>query len=308
MGYNRTVRFSVPISYNQTVRYRPTSSRHSMTEAGDESGQTRTLIAIFRKRSFLGVVRGAGLLTERRGQSMKHFLLIHGSWHGAWCWYKIAPLLEAEGHSVSAPDLPGRICSPARPISVSLKKMVRAVSHYLPREKKTTIVVHSRYGILASMLAETFPERIERVIYLASYMIPSGKRAAEYFRWDKGSYLTEHVTISKAGMWDRLHSDIFREGLYHDCNEHDNKLGHMLLGREPLRPALAKLKLTDERFGQIPRAYIRLTEDRAVTPALQDRVLNETSVDRVESLAASHSAYFSQPDALTRLIQNLSKS
>ena len=239
---------------------------------------------------------------------MKRFLLIHGSWHGAWCWYKVAPRLEAEGHTVSAPDLPGRILSPAKPVFVSLDRMMKSLGGLLPTGQKTTIVVHSRYGILASTLAEAFPDRIERVIYLASYMLPPGKRAAEYFRWDEGSYLMPHVEISKAGMWDRLHPDIYREGLYHDCSEEDNMLGHMLLGKEPLRPALAKLTLTDERYGRVPRAYIRLTEDRAVTPALQDRVLNETKVDRVESIAASHSAYFSKPDELTRTIIGLTKS
>lgn len=238
---------------------------------------------------------------------MKHFLLIHGSWHGAWCWYKIAPRLEAEGHLVSVPDLPGRIGNPAKPITVSLKRMVSALEKHLPTEKKTTIVVHSRYGILASILAEMFPDRVEQVIYLASYMLPSGKRAAEYFTWDKGSLLSPHVTISKLGMWDQLHPDIYQDGLYHDCSKEDNKLGLLLLGKEPLRPALAKIELTEERFGQVRKAYIRLTEDRAVTPQLQDRVLNESKVDRVESLAASHSAYFSQPEALTTTILKLSR-
>lgn len=239
---------------------------------------------------------------------MKRFLLIHGSWHGAWCWHKVAPRLKAKGHIVSVPDLPGRIQNPAKPIFVSLKRMVKSMSGLLPEGQRTTIVVHSRYGILASTLAEAFPERIDRVVYLASYMLPSGKRAAEYFRWDEGSYLAPHVNISKVGMWDELHPDIYREGLYHDCNDDDNMLGTLLLGKEPLRPALAKLELTDDRFGQVPRAYIRLTEDRAVTPALQDRVLNETSVERVESISASHSAYFSKPDELTRTILNLVKS
>jgi pimeloyl-ACP methyl ester carboxylesterase len=239
---------------------------------------------------------------------MKRFLLIHGSWHGAWCWHKVAPRLKAKGHIVSAPDLPGRIQNPAKPIFVSLKRMAKSMSGLLPEGQRTTIVVHSRYGILASTLAEAFPERIDRVIYLASYMLPSGKRAAEYFTWDEGSYLAPHVNISKVGMWDELHPDIYREGLYHDCNDDDNMLGRLLLGKEPLRPALAKLELTDDRFGQVPRAYIRLTEDRAVTPALQDRVLNETSVERVESISASHSAYFSKPDELTRTILNLVKS
>ena len=37
---------------------------------------------------------------------MATFLLIHGAWHGAWCWDRIAPLLRAAGHNVIAPDLP----------------------------------------------------------------------------------------------------------------------------------------------------------------------------------------------------------
>lgn len=260
-------------------------------------------------RDARSIRRGYRPVSSKFGDwSMKHFLLIHGSWHGAWCWYKIAPRLEAQGHSVSVPDLPGRILNPAKPVFVGLGKMADSVGQLLPEDRKTTIVVHSRYGILASMLAQAFPERIEQTIYLASYMLPSGKRAAEYFGWDKNSYLAPYVTVSKFGMWDQLHPDIFREGLYHDCDEDDNKLGHLLLGKEPLRPALAKLDLTDDCFGRVPRAYIRLTEDRAVTPALQDRFLNETMVDRVENIAAGHSAYFSKPDELTNTIIKLSKS
>lgn len=67
--------------------------------------------------------------------------------------------------------------------------MAKSASGFLPSRQKTTIVVHIRYGILASTLAEAFPDRICRVRYLASYMLPSGKRAAEYSKWDDGSYL-----------------------------------------------------------------------------------------------------------------------
>ena len=38
---------------------------------------------------------------------MAIFLLIHGAWHGGWCWRKVVPLLEADGHRALAPDLPG---------------------------------------------------------------------------------------------------------------------------------------------------------------------------------------------------------
>lgn len=239
---------------------------------------------------------------------MTNFLLIHGSWHGAWCWYKIAPRLKAECHSVTVPNLIGRGRNPARYISVSLARMAKQVGATLPSSQKTTVVVHSRYGILASSLAEQFPEKIARTIYLASFMLPTGNRVAEYFRSDEDSIIAPYVEVSVPGMWDRLKSEIYREGLYHDCNEQDNALGHMLLAKEPLRPALKKLKLTDDRYGRVPRAYIRLTEDRAVSVKLQDRLLEKTSVDRVESIKASHSAYFSRPDELTSTILKISGS
>ena len=238
---------------------------------------------------------------------MAKFLLIHGSWHGAWCWYKVAPILKGEGHQVTIPDLPGRTRH-RRPLqAIGLKQMVRSVLPSLTTGEKTTIVVHSRYGVLASALAEAVPDRIARTIYLASFMLTDGQTAGSCFRWDRGSLLRPHVSISKLGLWDALHPDIYRDGLYHDCSPDDNALAHSLLCREPLRPALARVSLSADRYGRVPRAYIRLSEDRAVTPALQDRCIDRTPVDRVETIKASHSAYFSQPETLARTILSLNR-
>ena len=238
---------------------------------------------------------------------MKTFLLIHGSWHGAWCWYKITPRLEAEGHRVIVPDLPGRGRSPARSFAVGLGTMVDSLKACLPRDGKVTIVVHSRYGIAASMLAEQVPDRIERVIYLASFMLPSGKRVLDYMP-DRASLLHGHISVNRLALWDWLDPKIYREGLYADCDADDIALARALLVREPARPALTRLKLTPDHYGRVAKAYIRLTEDKAVSITLQDRLLNESPVDRVESLHTSHSAYFSEPDALAAVIQKLAKS
>lgn len=65
-------------------------------------------------------------------------------------------------------------------------------------------------------------------------------------------------------LLDQLHPNIFRENLYHDCDEEDNELGQLLLGKEQLRPVLAKLNLIEDRYNIISRAYIRLTENQKV--------------------------------------------
>lgn len=235
---------------------------------------------------------------------MKNFLLIHGSWHGAWCWFKIWPRLEAAGHRVMVPDLPGRGRSPAFAPFVSLERMMRSLEAVLPHDEKTTVVVHSRYGIVASMLAERAPERVERTIYLASFMLPDGKRVLDYVP-DRAAAITGHVEVNRRSMWDWLDPKVYREVLYADCTDDDITLARALLVREPVRPALTKLKLSAGRYGRVPRAYIRLTEDQAVSLSLQDRLLGETKVERVESLHASHSAYFSKPDELTAMILKL---
>lgn len=238
---------------------------------------------------------------------MARFLFLHGSWHGAWCWHKVLPRMEAAGHEAIAIDLPGRGRAPALPAAVSLDRMVCAAEAALAPDVKTTLVVHSRNGIVASSLAERAPEKIARTIYLASFMLPSGKRVLDYVP-DKQSLLIDKVEVNRLGLWDWLKPEAYRSALYADCSDDDIALARALLTREPVRPALTRLKLSEARYGRVPRAYIRLTQDFAVSLALQDRLLKETPVDRVESIEASHSAYFSQPDLLAAAILKLASA
>ncbi len=238
---------------------------------------------------------------------MSHFLFLHGSWHGAWCWHKILPRMAAAGHQAVAIDLPGRGRTPATPALVGLKHMVDAAEAALARQDKTIVVVHSRNGIVASSLAERLPNRVAQTIYLASFMLPSGRRVLDYVP-DKQSLMPGNVTVNRLALWGWLKPQAYREALYADCSEGDIALANALLVREPVRPALTRLSLSQDRYGRVPRAYIRLTQDNAVSLALQDRLLGETSVDRVESIDASHSAYFSQPDKLTQIILKLAGS
>lgn len=238
-------------------------------------------------------------------RTMAHYLLIHGSWHGAWCWHKVVPRLEAAGHAVTAIDLPGRGRAKRAAPLVGLDTMVRACAAALRSDMPNRVLVHSRYGIVASALAERAWQRIERSIYLASFMLPAGKRVASYLP-DADSLLTPHITVNKLGLWDWLSPTIYREGLYADCDPADVELARALLVREPVRPTLNRLKLTEDRYGCVPRAYIRLTQDQAVSLRLQDTLIERTGADRVESIAASHSAYFSQPQALVDTVLKVS--
>ena len=238
-----------------------------------------------------------------------NIVLIHGSWHGAWCWHKVIPHLEALGHTVYAPDLPahGRNWRVMRG-RITLKQLADSVCRLLDSLEGTTLVVaHSRYGIVASTVAEMRPEKLSGLVYLAAYMLKNGERAITYFAKDADSKLTPHVRISKATITDSLEEAAYRPFLYADCSESDIALAKALLAAGPSLPAIAKLKLTEARYGSVPRHYIELTQDKAVSPVLQKKMIAASPCASVTAIDASHSAYFSCPDKLGDAINKISK-
>lgn len=237
---------------------------------------------------------------------MANFVLIHGSWHGAWCWYQIVPRLLAVGHRAVAPDMPAHGRDWRTHKEVTLEDYVTRAAEAIRSQPGPTIVVaHSRGGIVASRLAELYPERVAKLVYLAAFLLPDGHRVLEYAQQDSGSRVRDNLDVNAEQGWDMLRRDAFREVLYEDCSDADIALCESLLTPEPLAPTLTPLKLSAERYGRVPRVYIELTRDRAVSPALQRRMYTAMPCETVMRIDSSHSAYFSAPDELASRLDSL---
>jgi pimeloyl-ACP methyl ester carboxylesterase len=234
---------------------------------------------------------------------MKTFILIHGSWHSAWNWHKVVPLLEKAGHKAIAIDLPGmgRDKSPIQ--EVKMKTTVEKLCQLIDSiSGKVILVGHSKNGIMASQVAEYRPDKIEKLVYLAAYLIPNGKTQREYSVQDTEGWLKPYVTQYPETNSHTLQPEIYKDGLYHDCDEYITELAKVLLGHEPVESGITPLELSEENFGRIPRFYIECTEDRAVTPFIQRKMYTETPCEKVYSMATSHSPFFSQPKELTDIL------
>lgn len=240
---------------------------------------------------------------------MKSFILIHGSWHSAWNWHKVVPLLEKAGHKAIAIDLPGMGRDKTPIGEVTLQTGVAKICKVLDSiDGKAILVGHSKNGIMISQAAEYRPEKIEKLVYLAAYLIPNGKTQREYSLQDTEGVLKPYVDFHEATQSSTLRPEIYKEGLYHDCEDDITELAKVLLSHEPFVSGITPLQLTEERFGSIPRYYIECTEDRAVTPFIQRKMYTETPCEKVYSMNTSHSPFFSKPKELVDILCEISNA
>ncbi|KAM7265289.1 hypothetical protein ACFE04_002972 [Oxalis oulophora] len=119
----------------------------------------------------------------------KHFVLIHGVCHGAWCWYKVSSLLKQAGHRVTAIDLGASGVNPKRLDEVPrIEDYLQPLMDFmatLPEEEKVVLVGHSYGGLSISKAMESFPRKISLAVFVSAYLpdcrAPPGNLILEYF-------------------------------------------------------------------------------------------------------------------------------
>jgi pimeloyl-ACP methyl ester carboxylesterase len=234
---------------------------------------------------------------------MKTYVLIHGSWHSAWNWHKVVPLIETAGPRAIAIDLPGMGRDKTPIDQVKMETTVEKICALIDSiPGKVILVGHSKNGIMISQAAEYRPDKIEKLVYLAAYLVPNGKTQKEYSVQDSEGWLKPHVVMNEEGNAHTLRPEIYKEGLYHDCPDDIPELAKILLSHEPVESGITPLQLTEANFGRVPRVYVECTEDRAVTPFIQRKMYTETPCEKVYTLPTGHSPFFSKPKELVDIL------
>jgi pimeloyl-ACP methyl ester carboxylesterase len=241
---------------------------------------------------------------------MARFVLVHGMFHGGWCWDRIAPRLRQAGHEVVAPDLAG--CgSDKTPIAdVSLERWVNDISKLVKEDSQQSILVgHSRGGIVIGQVAERVAPSVAAVVYLAALMLPGGMAAMDLpavmteAGFD-GSSLGAGFALSPDGL-SMLPEQSLVDAFYSQCSEQDRAFAVPLLGPEALAPTMTKLSLTAARWGSLPRIYIETTRDNVLPIEAQRAMIARTKPTEVLSLDADHMPIFNDVDRLVALLEGI---
>jgi pimeloyl-ACP methyl ester carboxylesterase len=263
----------------------------------DETGQTRRTV-------LGGMAAGAGLMSmidETNAQAQanaKTFVLVHGAWHGGWCWRRVSDLLEKKGHKVFTPTMTGlgersHLIDP----KVNLATHVTDIVNVIKWEglKDIVLVGHSYGGMIISGAAEQMHDAIGSIVFLDAFVPESGDslaaKASQPVREAIAALVQKGDTAMKP-----VSAAVFR------VNEKDRAWVDGMCTPHPVATLTDKITVTGAREKIAKKTYIRAKGYPSVPFDGAQEKYKATAGWRVYELPSGHDAMVDMPDRLTEIL------
>jgi pimeloyl-ACP methyl ester carboxylesterase len=228
------------------------------------------------------------------------FVLIHGAWHGGWCWDRVATRLRAAGHRVYAPSLPGlgdQIHRLTR--ETNLSTHVTEILDLLTREDLVEVVLcgHSYGGAVASVVADRASERIRSLVYLDAFVPQHGESMLDVMLPERRERLEAAAAESATNTVPPIPAAVFR------VNERDREWVDRTCLPQPFGTFSEKVQLGGglQRIGR--KTYVRAAGyPNRVFEAHYQRFRRDPSWT-VVALECGHDVMLDMPDELAALLE-----
>jgi pimeloyl-ACP methyl ester carboxylesterase len=241
---------------------------------------------------------------------MAQFVLVHGSFHGSWCWEKLLPLLEARGHTAVAPNLPASAGDPAPPENADLESYATRIAGVIDGlPGRVVLVGHSMGGIVTAAVSERRPHRLAAAVYVNGLMFRSGESLVAFL--DEHAHLgvedlvLKNMKVSADGQTATFPPEAAAHVFYNTCTPADAAAATTKLRPQRMKVYGDSLALTPDRHGGVRRFYVEGLADNAVSIAYQRAMTQRTLCERIFTLEGDHSPFLSAPDRLTGILHDI---
>jgi pimeloyl-ACP methyl ester carboxylesterase len=230
------------------------------------------------------------------------FVLVHGAWHGGWCWGKVSPLLRAAGHAVYTPTLTGlgeraHLLAP----TVDLQTHVQDIVGVLDYDDLSSVVLvgHSYGGMVISGVVDRLPERVAQVVFLDAFVPERDQSALELLAPQRSAQFREQAKLEGDGWLVPAPAP----ELYGVVEPADLEWVRPRLGPQPLATLDQPLELRGTGASDFARAYIACTEYPAFRPFAERARLDQAW--RYREIASGHDAMIVKPRELADILLDL---
>jgi pimeloyl-ACP methyl ester carboxylesterase len=228
----------------------------------------------------------------------RSFVLVHGAWHGGWCWRRVADRLARKGHKVYAPSLTGlgdrsHLIGTRPTVTTHIDDIANIIR--FEDLQRVILVGHSYGGIVISGVAEKVQPQIASMVFLDAFVPQNGQTI---------------MSLSRQGLRDAVNAAIKRGDLgippasaaYFNVNEKDRAYVDRKCTPQPIGTYSDPLKLSGAREKIAKKTYIRAGGfNSAGFDAIAARLRSDPAWN-VHDMPCGHDAMIDMPDRLTELL------
>jgi len=233
---------------------------------------------------------------------MTTYVLVHGAWHGGWCWRRVAHALVAAGDEVFTPTLTGlgeraHLLTP----EVGLETHVQDVLGVLRAEDLADVVLvgHSYAGLVVDAVADRAPGRVAHIVYLDAIVAPDGHCLFDHLNPQTRAHFEERAEAEGEG-W-RVPVSAASPQYLGLAGDEDVRWVMDRLTPHPLRSFRDPQRLSPA-FPQAPRTYVNCIGE---LPAGQPPSPHAQGIaDQVE-LRTGHDAMVTAPREVVALLRRV---
>ena len=173
------------------------------------------------------------------------------------------------------------------------------------QDEPVTLLGHSRGGIVISEVAQRVPQSIGLLVYLSAFLLRDGETLGSTVAQAAGEAKAPFLAPGPDGTTTTVLQEAIGKVLYNATPAELVRRAEAAMGPEPMVVFGTPLRLSEDRFGQVPRAYIECLRDNAVPIALQRSMQSHLPCSAVFTIDTDHCPFFSSPGALAKTIHTL---
>ncbi|MBO0323787.1 alpha/beta hydrolase [Muricauda sp. CAU 1633] len=211
--------------------------------------------------------------------------------------------MENAGVKVISFDLPGHGDDKTEIGEVSFAGYVQKVKAEIAKlSTPITLVGHSLAGFVISQVAEEMPEKIEKLVFIATMIPHLGKSVFEIIKEDNQSKLLQNLVFSDDQSWVTVNMEALKEVVYNGATIEQINAAAPKLVRQATQPFFAVVSTSENAFGKIEKTFIVCEHDKILSPNAQRNMSKAVGISKAFTISTGHVPQIENPEELAKLI------
>jgi pimeloyl-ACP methyl ester carboxylesterase len=235
------------------------------------------------------------------------FVLVHGAWHGGWCWAAVINQLEKLGDRAYAVDLPGHGMNYADRSKVTRESYINYVAEFIEQHDLKNVVLagHSLGGLTIPGVAAKIPSRIKRVVWVTALVALDGQPIVDPAT---SPLAAAAETLPERSIPIELMGKEFIDGLSNDMDPAVKEFVLSALSPQPIGPFIEPVAMAPYFATGIPSAYIVCDDDKtpvAGAPNWHPYFSSRLRSPALKFIKSGHEVMFTHPVECARALHEL---